>query len=107
MNIFDVYMNDRNYLVNHKCVILLYIPIHFENEWSYPLINFYQVYVILHACILCLYEWSRLSWQLYVCCPILHVPIYIENEWSYAVINFYQQYVISNVYIGCLYEWSQ
>ena len=55
MNIFDVYTNDLNYLVNHQCVILLYIPIDIESEWSYPLINFYQLYVILDVCIVCLY----------------------------------------------------
>ena len=29
------------------------VPIHIENEWSYPLINFFQLYVILYVYILC------------------------------------------------------
>ena len=100
MYILGVLINELVCLFNHKWLILLHV--NDLTRWT-ACINsmLYQIYIG------CLYEWSRRSWQLYVCCPILHVPIYIENEWSYAVINFYQQYVILDVYAGCSHEWSR
>ena len=89
------------------------VPIHIENEWSYPLINFFQLYVILYVYIVCLYQWFRLpcldprlatvwyvrclcewSCQSLVCYPASNVLIHLENEWSYPLIEFYRPYGI-------------
>ena len=83
-----------------------HVPIHNENEWSYPVINFYQQYVTWDVNIGCLNEWSLQSFQAEMCCPGSHVHIHLENEWSYLPIDVYKHYGLLSVYIGCLYEWS-
>ena len=49
------------------CYTASHVFIHIENEWSYPLIELYRPYGILHVFIGCLYEWSRESCQSLVC----------------------------------------
>ena len=84
-----------------------HVPIHNENEWSHPVINFCPLYFIWDIYIGCLNKLSRMSFQLWVCYPTSHVPIYIENEWSYLLINVYQNNRITMLYIVYFCEWSQ
>ena len=62
--------------------------IHIENGWSYPLIEFYRPYGILHVFIGCSYEWSHKSCPSLVCYPASRVLIHPADEWSYTMINF-------------------
>ena len=89
------------------CYTASHVFIHLENEWSYPLIECYRPYGILHVSIGCLYEWSRRSCQSSVCYTASHFFIHLENEWSYPLIECYRPYGILHVFIGCLYEWSR
>ena len=77
------------------CYTASHVLIHLENEWSYPLIEFYRPYGISYVIIGCLYEWSRKSCQSLVCYTASHVLIQIEKEWSYPLIEFYRPCGIS------------
>ena len=76
------------------CYTASHVLIHLGKERSYPLIELYRPYGVLHVFIGCLYEWSRKSCQFSVCYTASHVFIYLEDEWSYQLIKCYRPYGI-------------
>ena len=83
------------------CYTASHVFIHLQNEWSYPLIEFYRPYGILHVFIGCLYEWSRESCQpLMWCVKLPHMSLYTSKtndrtHWSNFIDRMaYHMYIL-------------